>query len=285
MRAGARSEPSIAHTHIEAAPVQALAALFDDGLPAPRRGEPLPALWHWVALPHWFAAAETGPDGHQLLGLELPDVGKPRRMFAGGQVELLADVLVDEDVRSEVVVLPPVVKSGRQGEFALVQVETAVFNSQDRLAIRERQDLVYLDAAATSHGSEPLRPEPLPVTPALLQREGSDWIFTTDPTKLLRFSAATSNSHRIHYDLPYARQVERYSGLVVHGPLMTLALAEILRLDPATPSSSRRFTHRALRPLFCGQQARVDITATDDEATELTLTTALGPHSSLRLDD
>src|SRR4051794_36630967 len=98
------AEPRVTHVRIEPAPVQGLAALFDDGLPAAARGEPLPPLWHWVALPRWYAASETGADGHQRLGIELPDLGKSRRMFAGGEVEVLDDVHVDEVVRREDIV-------------------------------------------------------------------------------------------------------------------------------------------------------------------------------------
>ncbi len=48
-----------------------------------------------------------------------------------------------------------------------------------------------------------------------------------DPTLLFRFSALTYNAHRIHYDRQYATEVEGYSGLVVHGPLQAILLAEL----------------------------------------------------------
>jgi 3-methylfumaryl-CoA hydratase len=54
------------------------------------------------------------------------------------------------------------------------------------------------------------------------------------PPLLFRFSALTFNGHRIHYDHPYATQVEGYEGLVVHGPLIAvlmLDLAERTRPD------------------------------------------------------
>ena len=41
-----------------------------------------------------------------------------------------------------------------------------------------------------------------------------------------RFSALTFNSHKIHYDRKYATEVEKYPGLVVHGPLQALLLLE-----------------------------------------------------------
>ena len=271
--------PRVGHAWIEPAPVHALAALFDDGAPIPARGEPLPPLWHWVALAQWFGALDTGPDGHQTVGRNLPDVGKPRRMFAGGRVEVVRDILIGEDVRREDHVLAVIPKSGRKGDFVLVQVATSIFDAHGRLAIREWQDLIYRDLPPGADGVAPAPQPAKPVVPALLRRANDGWIFETDPTKLLRFSGATSNGHRIHYDHQYATQVEGYPDLVVHGPLMTLALAEVLRLE-SHRSPPRVLTHRALRPLFCGQSACIELQAREDGA-EATVQTADGTHSVL----
>jgi 3-methylfumaryl-CoA hydratase len=66
---------------------------------------------------------------------------------------------------------------------------------------------------------------------------------------LFRYSAVTFNSHRIHYDYPYATKVERYPGLVVHGPLTATLLVDLLRRNVAQ-LRLRTFTFRALKPLF-----------------------------------
>lgn len=86
--------------------------------------------------------------------------------------------------------------------------------------MHEEQDLVYLDHRPTERpaSEEPRAPDDGP-DPA----EGgapSTWAesFVADEVVLFRFSALTFNSHRIHYDQPYATGVEGYPGLVVHGP-------------------------------------------------------------------
>jgi 3-methylfumaryl-CoA hydratase len=207
----------VSHLTVDAAPVQALAALFDDGLPVPGVGDELPALWHWAALARWPGAQATGPDGHPATGGFLPDVGKPRRMFAGGSVTLHGPLVVGTEVRREERVLAVTPKTGRQGDFVLVQVESRIFDERDVLALVEVQDLVYRDARtaepAATTGDAGLR-EP---APALLAEVDGTWVFQTDPSRLMRFSSATSNGHRIHYDQPYAVNVEGYPGLVVHG--------------------------------------------------------------------
>ena len=113
-------------------------------------------------------------------------------------------------------------------------------------SVSERQDLVY-------------RPAPSPVDQGSVvpQQAGgigpdhSMWTWgidvAIDPTVLFRFSALTYNAHRIHYDRAWATEVEGYPGLVVHGPLQAVALAELCRRD------GRRlgwFKFRAVSPAF-----------------------------------
>jgi 3-methylfumaryl-CoA hydratase len=64
-----------------------------------------------------------------------------------------------------------------------------------------------------------------------------------DPVLLFRFSALTYNAHRIHYDREYAR-AEGYPGLVVHGPLQALLMAELAR-----PAGSH-YAYRLVAPLY-----------------------------------
>jgi 3-methylfumaryl-CoA hydratase len=76
---------------------------------------------------------------------------------------------------------------------------------------------------------------------------------------LFRFSALTFNAHKIHYDRRYAADVEKYPGLVVHGPLQALLLLESAkRHNPGQKPAS--YTFRGDSPLFdfdrislCGQ--------------------------------
>ena len=44
--------------------------------------------------------------------------------------------------------------------------------------------------------------------------------FKTDNVQLFLYNAVLWNPHRIHFDLPYATEVEGYPGLVNTGPLM-----------------------------------------------------------------
>jgi 3-methylfumaryl-CoA hydratase len=67
---------------------------------------------------------------------------------------------------------------------------------------------------------------------------------------LFRFSALTYNGHRIHYDREYARDVEGYPGLVVHGPLQAMLMTEAVRRQGKAVGSGTRFDYRLVSPVF-----------------------------------
>jgi 3-methylfumaryl-CoA hydratase len=214
-------------------------------------GDPLPPLWHWVALPRWFDPMITGPDGHPQRPGPLRDVTAVRRMFAGGEVAF-SDVrlLVGDEVFTSTEVTAVTRKTGRSGSFVLATFTTRIRNVAGEELVRERQDVVYMDPRPTSASDAPTGSAPIVGRPLVSGPDGVQ--LHTDPTVLMRFSALTANSHRIHYDLDYARDVEQLPGLLVHGPLINLALMHVATSQfPGAPV--RRVNHRNLGPLFCGQ--------------------------------
>ncbi len=62
---------------------------------------------------------------------------------------------------------------------------------------------------------EASRPREVAAGDALPQRE-----FRPDNVQSMLYNAVLWNGHRIHFDEPYARDVEGYPGLVVAGPLL-----------------------------------------------------------------
>lgn len=247
---------------LQPGPVAALAALLDDGLAAPAPGEPLPLLWHWAALAGWAPATGIGPDGHPSRGGFLPPVPAPRRMFAGGTVTVHAPLLVGQQVRFRRAVTAVEEKQGRSGPFVVVTVEQQVGGASGEAALVEQQQLVFRDQVVP--GAEAQTRVPAAVVPCgspLAATGGGAWDLGTDPVTLMRFSAATANTHRIHYDWPYATAVEGYPGLVVQGPLLAVALAEVLRLQGR---DVRRFSFRAQSPLFCGEPAQLRREGTEE---------------------
>ena len=51
-----------------------------------------------------------------------------------------------------------------------------------------------------------------------------------DNVQLMLYNAALWNGHRIHFDEPYAKEVEGYPGLVIAGPLLGDWLNQVVEL-------------------------------------------------------
>ena len=100
-----------------------------------------------------------------------------------------------------------------------------------------------------------------------------EWEIEISPSLLFRFSALTYNAHRIHYDRDYARDVEGYPGLLTHGPLQALAMAEAARA--AGRAGSLLFDYRLVSPLFDFQGLVVSALTRPDG---VTVTTARDRH-------
>lgn len=200
----------------------------------------LPLGWQWASLNDVPRAADMGEDGHPQRGDFLPELGLPRRMFAGASMRLISDLLIDAPTEVEERIISVQEKIGRTGRLAFVELERLFFQ-YGQLRLSETQTLVYRQAAQGPAVQE-VAPAPGDVK--------ADWreAIHPDPVMLFRFSAATFNAHRIHYDRDYAQRVEFYPGLVVHGPLVALLLLEAL--FRYTGRSPKTFHFRALSPLF-----------------------------------
>lgn len=201
-------------------------------------------LAHWAFFLPMAETSRLGPDGHPARGGFLPAISLPRRMFAAAHMRFEAPLALGEEAEMTSLVKDVRLKTGRSGALAFVEVERSLMQ-QGMLRVRETQTYVYRQAGA---------PQPLPqpaAQPATASETAIEW--TPGPVELFRFSAATFNSHRIHYDLPYAREAEGYPALVVQGPFVATQLAGLA----ARTMQLREFGFQAQAPLFCGQPVQL----------------------------
>ncbi len=225
-------------------PARAAACLIALNLPEDvKQGDVLPPFFHhlyfWDAQP----PGQLGRDGHPRTGGIIPDMGLPRRMWAGGQLEFHAPLRAGIDAVRSTTLISANRKQGRTGPLGFVKLRHDI-SQQGQLCVTEFQDLVYRE------DPDPKAPRPEP--PRARQDELRAETRGFDSTMLFRYSALTFNGHRIHYDLDYARDIEGYDGLVVHGPL----LAQFLILMAARELGDlKRFSFRATAPLMHFEQA------------------------------
>ena len=113
-------------------------------------------------------------------------------------------------------------KGGSTGTLVFTTVVSRIYGPNG-LAVEEERGTAFREAVQEGASSGvPKREEP-----------PSDTVWETtkvcDEALLFRFSALTFNTHRIHYDTPWAKEVEGYPALVVHGPLLSTLLINFVR--------------------------------------------------------
>jgi 3-methylfumaryl-CoA hydratase len=241
-------------------PARALGALLGAEVPDLEHGAGLPLLWHWVYLLDRPAQADLGQDGHPAGGPIASCPGR-RRLWAGGLVRASGPLRCGEPATKRTRLQSVQEKQGRSGPLTFIVVEHQILQRGQAL-IDERQDIVYREAASRA------RPAPAPSGAGrVLPPADGEWAIEVSPTLLFRFSALTYNAHRIHYDRDYARDVEGYPGLLTHGPLQALAMAEAAREAESgrgRPGADSCFEYRLTSPLFDHQGMVVSATSQQD---------------------
>lgn len=227
-------------------------------------GEVLPPLWHWAAFAQDTPMEGIGPDGHPALGTFLPDLGLGRRMWAGGKLRFLRPLHVGEPLRQRSEIVSIDWKTAGGAPMAVVTLAHVV-TGEDGPAIEESQSIVYLPLPTAFR---PPKPVPAPADAAF------DDTVTVDAVRLFRYSAATFNGHRIHYDRAYATGVEHYPGLVVQGPLQATLLIEraVAHRGGASPVA---LSHRGVHPCFDHHPVR--LVGVEDGTKAMRLCTAAPP--------
>ncbi len=211
--------------------------------PAPVPGDALPPFGHQIYF--WDAQPpdNLGRDGHPAIGGFIPDLGLPRRMWAGGALQFHAPLVTGTPATKLTTIKSITQKTGRSGPLAFVTLRHEIRQS-GTLCVTENQDLVYRQDADLA------APKPAAATARTDETKCQMHRFTS--TELFRYSALTMNGHRIHYDEEYARDVEGYNGLVTHGPL----LAQYLMLMAERHFGSlKSFQFRATAPLMHTERA------------------------------
>ncbi len=229
-------------------------AVLDHGL--------LPALWHWVLFHPEVSTAGLGVDGHPRRRVEMDEF--PQRMWVGGRVHVTRPLRIGVDAERVSSVARAEMKDGNAGRFWLVTVAHTI-EQEGAACIEEEQDLVFRTAGSLA-----------PVGRDADAPPGGDWIEqrVADPKLLFRFSAVTANAHRIHYDHPYATEVEGYPDLVVHGPLTAILLAELARARRGR--DAREVSYRARAPHFANRRFWLVGSPADDDGASMAAVRADG---------
>jgi 3-methylfumaryl-CoA hydratase len=246
-------------THLEHCSVaigRRIAAMLDIDPDAVRADEPLPRGWHFPMLAGETPRSLLRTDGFPGLGVGMPQLDLPRLVLSRRTVEFIGDITIGSMLRRVSRIERIIRKGTDDNPVAIVDVdhrlesaatgEALVHESQTYALLPARTTPTPVDSDATfRHASPPTAP-------------GAQ--ITPDDTLLFQYSALCFNSHRIHIDRNYARDVERYPDLVVNGGLTTLLATEYLRRELGV--RPRRLQLRYVGPLFCDNPLTIDLDRT-----------------------
>jgi 3-methylfumaryl-CoA hydratase len=203
-------------------------------------GDSLPVGWHFIAMPASTRRNELRDDGFPGLGVVIPDLGLPRLLLAGRTVSYHSDLRVGEAVERRSWIESVNDKTADARPMALVKIAHELRSiTSGKIAVAETQTYILLPASAYQAG------------PAAKIAINASVVRTVvpDDTLLFQYSALGFNSHKIHLDRAFAREIEGFPDLVVNGGLTTLLLSEFVRLDLGL--TLRALTVRNTAPLFC----------------------------------
>ncbi|KAJ2084195.1 hypothetical protein H4R24_000268 [Coemansia sp. RSA 988] len=207
------------------------------------QGTSMPPAAHLVYFPSHANELELSPDGYH--ADEAPPEPFSQRVWAGARIEFntLNPLRVGELALQMKSINTVQVKERPSADpLAIVGLTLAIHNNNG-LSVTEHRDLIYMKPVHLQRRT-------------LAHNRAPDFSHEIIPTEVLmfRYSALSWNSHRIHYDSVYARDVENHPGLLVHGPLTCTLLLQLLQANMPNGMTLSTFDYRALSPLYCQQK-------------------------------
>ncbi|MDZ7757234.1 hypothetical protein [Rhodohalobacter sp.] len=197
------------------------------------------------------------PRDHDLF----PPIEQSSRLWLGGRLQFKNNLFIGTPATRHSSITQ-FKSEGVENEKVYLSLQHQI-STKGSIAIQEDQHFLYRQPS--ERGAHPTRTEPMDIDP--------DWEKSTKPDSILlfRFSALTYNSHRIHYDQGYARDVEGYPNVVVHGPLLLLLALESYR-SQFDGKVLEDVTYELRGPVYLGEQITISGKGVDNHETELRIT-------------
>jgi 3-methylfumaryl-CoA hydratase len=234
--------------------VRRVAAMLDLDATSFSAGDLLPRGWHFFMLAGETRKSALRQDGFPGLGVPIPDLGLPRLLLGGRTVSYNSDIVIGSAIVRTSFVKNIVEKTSSSGPMAIVTIQHELCSiGVLSPAIAETQTYILLSGKSTQTKVEKISPAPIL---SKYQKQ-----IVPDETLLFQYSALGFNSHKIHLDRDYAKNVEGLPDLVVNGGLATLLLTEFIRIELGIELTDIKVKHIA--PLFCGNI--MTLTAERDE--------------------
>lgn len=203
----------------------------------------LPLLYHFIFLTPSSATKELDEDGYD--SYQSPPSFK-RRLWVGGLIKQYKPIIVGTDI-----LLHERIKRVREINGAtIIEIERSIENDCGTL-LTETRKLMYLDSTYIPISGRVK--QLVPIFSESVQLTALD---------LMRYSALTYNSHKIHFDRDYTTNIEMYPNILIHGPL--LVTLSINFLSQKVPQFRiQNILYKNIQPLFVHDILILNITEQD----------------------
>jgi 3-methylfumaryl-CoA hydratase len=250
MAESVEASPTKSNEICSLAMVRRVAAMLDLDTYTFSNGDVLPRGWHFFMLSGETRKSALRSDGFPGLGVPIPDLGLPRLLLGGRTVSYRGNILIGSDVERTSFVKNIAEKTTHSGRMAIVTLQHELRPiSAANPAIVETQTYILLSGKSIiSKTSSEVSSGNFQSFPNFSKQKQ----ITPDETLLFQYSALGFNSHKIHLDRDYARNIEGLPDLVVNGGLATLLLTEFMRTDLGLDITEIKVKHIA--PLFCNRK-------------------------------
>jgi len=235
-----------------ASQVSRVAAMLDLDGARPRDGGILPFGWHFFLLGGATRRSALRSDGFPGFGVPLPDMGLPRLLLGGRRVQTQGALRIGSTIRRSSRIAKLKEKESAAGRIAVVDIESNLIEVDGTASIRETQTYLMLEAAS----GQALKTAEATAVEAEFKK-----VVVPDDTLLFQYSALGFNSHKIHIDRAYARDVEGLPDLVVNGGLATLLVTEAVRVDLG--ASPVAISTRHVAPLYSNRKMTIALDRSD----------------------
>lgn len=191
-------------------------------------------------------------------------------MWGGGSIQFKKPLKVGGQAEKTSTIVKIDEKEGRNGPLTVVTVRHQI-STAGSIVVDEEQDIIFHDSG--EKGAHPIRTKAMDID--------YDWKKKRKitPVELFRFSALTYNAHRIHYDHPFAKDVEGYPNLLVHSPYLLILMMSLFKSN-SDGKVIEEIDYKSVGPVYLGEEITITSKDTDNFKAEMRV---LGPDNKIAM--
>jgi 3-methylfumaryl-CoA hydratase len=258
------NQPNVSVEICSLSMVRRVAAMLDLDPKQFNVGDFLPKTWHFFMLAGNTKKSALRADGFPGFGVEMPNLGLPRLLLGGRTVTYKGNIKIGSEIRKTSFVKAIKEKTTANGRMAIVEIQhelrpvldtnTEIIETQTYILLENKNNESNTNIKAQSstiqHQTSDIQ-HPTSNIQHLTSDIKNQTSITPDETLLFQYSALGFNSHKIHLDRDYAKNVEGLPDLVINGGLLTLLATEYLQNELKINFKELKVKHIA--PLFCNR--------------------------------